>query len=70
MDKEVKKCLVCAIATTHKFKNCHSPDCQCNCISEIRGEVPLPLENWPKWFRIVTRKDTLKFTKMHNKKGV
>jgi hypothetical protein len=68
-DKEVKKCLVCSMFTVHKFKDCCSTNCECNCLQEIRGEVPLPIEECPRWFRVVTRKDAQRFHRIHSKKG-
>jgi hypothetical protein len=70
VDKEIKKCLVCAMGTAHRFKDCYSWDCECLCLDEIRGEVPLPLTEWPKWFRIIPRKATKRFNRAHTKKGV
>jgi len=69
MSEEVKKCLVCSMSTTHKFKDCSSSICECGCLYEIRGEEPLPFEEWPAWFRIVSRKDAQRFTKIHSKRG-
>jgi hypothetical protein len=70
LDKQVKKCLVCALGAAHKFKDCYSPNCECGCLQEIRGEVPLPLEEWPAWFRFIPRKATKRFDRAHTKKGI
>ena len=69
-DKEIKKCLVCAFSLNHKFKECASPVCECNCLSEIRGKVPLNFNEYPQWFRIVSRKDAQRFSRAHTKKGI
>jgi hypothetical protein len=55
-DKEVKKCFICAMTATHRFKDCVSVHCECNCLQEIRGEVPLAFCDYPKWFRVIPRK--------------
>jgi len=68
-DKEIKKCLVCSMGTAHRFRDCFSPDCECNCLNEIRNEQPLPFEEWPEWFRLIPRKATKRFDRAHTKKG-
>lgn len=68
MSNVVVKCLSCSMLATHKFKDCESTVCECNCLSEIRGEVPLKKSEYPKWFRLVTRQDTKQFKKT-TKKG-
>lgn len=69
MPDQVKKCLVCRFVVPHKFKDCFSPQCECNCLSEIRGEMPLPFEECPKWFRCIPLKSTRKFNRAHTKEG-
>jgi hypothetical protein len=69
MSNEIRKCLVCAMGSEHRFKDCANPACDCICIEEIRGEEPLDFNEYPKWFQLVSRKDAQRFTKIHVKKG-
>jgi len=69
MADEVKKCLVCAMSTNHRFRECDSINCECLCLEEIHGSVPLAFDDYPRWFRVVTRKEAERFTKIHSKKG-
>lgn len=69
MQEEIKKCLTCAMSANHRFRDCADADCECNCLNEIHGETPLPFDEWPDWFRLVSRKDAERFNKIHLKKG-
>lgn len=69
MVDEIRKCLVCAMGTQHKFKDCANQACDCVCIEEIRGEEALPFDEFPQWFRLISRKDTKRFDRAHTKRG-
>jgi hypothetical protein len=69
MADEVKKCLVCAMSLEHNFRDCFSQECECGCLEEIRGKIPLTLDQMPRWFRNIPLKAVKKFNRAHTKKG-
>jgi hypothetical protein len=62
--------MVCAMGTQHKFRDCDSPNCECNCLQEIRGPLPLSFEEYPEWFRLIPRQIKKRTNlKLQEKKG-